>query len=312
MKTTLALAGLCALALPLLSACADPSHASEADALRDELAELPGVVSADLDYTEPVTLDSGKLALRVEMAPGASAGDVREVVATTYTAFEDVHHGEEGDLDITIGDDLVHLRSFEPDADTADVADAAERAVAVLGIGIVRADINTQDVAAAPHVHTQYDVTVPEPGVESMLSALDGLEAEHAGIPDAGWTVRSGDDGGWALSAQDGFPDRGQRDRLDQLREGLPAGATIWLGEDDNTTVRLPADTPPAVAAAVASRHLDLIGGPGKAFYDIEQGGDFLAMILQGDCYFDTGAAGALLEKEHAAECTNVTHPDPS
>lgn len=312
MKKPLTLAGLAALALPALVACANPSRSSEADDLRDRLAALPGVVSADLDYAEPVTLDSGKLQLRVEMATGASAEEVREVVATTYAAFEDVHHGEEGDLDVTLGDDLVHLRSFEPDADTADVADAAERAVAVLAIGIVRADINTQDVAAAPHVHTQYDVTVPEPGVESMLTTLDELEAEHAGIPDAGWTVRSGDDEGWALSAQDGFPDQGQRDRLDQFREGLPEGSTIWLGEDDNTTVRLPADTPPAVAAAVASRHLALIGGPGKAFYDLQQGDDFLAMIIGGDCYFDTGEAGALLEDEHAGECTEVRHPDPA
>lgn len=312
MKTTLALAGLAALALPALAACANPSRSSEADELRDRLAELPGVVSADLDYTEPVTLDSGKLQLRVEMAEGASAGEVREVVATTYAAFEDTHHGEEGDLDVTIGDDLIHLRSFEPDADTADVADAAERAVAVLAAGTVRADIDTDDVAAAPHVHTLYDVAVPEPGVDSMLSALDSLESEHAGIPDAGWTVRSGDEEGWALSAQDGFPDQGQRDRLDQFREGLPPGSSIWLGEDDNITLHLPDETTPEVAAAIVGRHLDLVGGPDKAYYDVTQGDDFLAMLIQGDCYFDTGAAGVLLEKAHAGGCTDVRHPDPA
>lgn len=312
MKTSLALACLSAVALPALAACANPSRASAADDLRAQLTGMSGVVSVDLDYTEPIPLDSGKLALHVEMEAEASADEIRKVVATAYRAFEDVHHREEGDLDVAIGDDIIHLRSFEPDADTADVADAAEWAVAVFAAGTIRADINTQDVAAAPHVHTRYDVTIPEADVASLLSALSGLEAQHAGIPDAGWTVRAGGEEGWGLSAQEGFPDQSQRDRLDQLRVGLPAGATIWLGEYDNILVRLAADTPPAVAAAVASRHLALLGGPGKAFYDIQQGGDLLAMILQGDCFFDTGAAGVLLEKEHAGECTKVTHPDPT
>lgn len=312
MKTTLALAGLLAVSSPVLAACANPSHASEADELRGRLASLPGVVSADLEYTEPLTLDSGKLSLEVSMKPGVTSDEVREVVAVTYAAFEDVHHDEEGDLDITIGQDTLHLRSFEPDATTADVAEAAERAVAVFSSGTVGVDINTQDVTTAPHVHTQYFVTVAEPGVESLLSALADVEAEYAGIPDAGWTVQAGNDEGWSLSAQNGFPDQGQRKRLEQLREGLPADATIWLGDDDNIIVRLPTSALPAEVSAVLGRHLDLVGGPGKAFYDLQQGGNFLALITQGDCYFDTGATGVLLEKDHAEGCTNVTHPDPA
>ncbi|MCX6398348.1 MAG: hypothetical protein NTX33_00260 [Propionibacteriales bacterium] len=310
MKSTVVLAGLTALAFPFLAACANPSHDSEAGELRDKIAEMPGVVSADLDYTKPITLDSGKLQLSVEMESAASADEVREVVAVTYAAFEDVHHDEEGDLDITIGDDNLHLRSFEPDADTADVADAAERAVTVFASGQVGVDVNTQDVDAAPHVHTQYFVTVTEPGVESLLSTLTDLEAEHSDIPDAGWTVQAGNDEGWSLSAQNGFPDQGQRRRLEQFRVGLPEDATIWLGDDDNIIVRLPTTTPPAEVSAVVGRHLDLVGGPGKAFYDLQQGGDFLALITLGDCYFDTGATGALLEKDHAEGCTNVTHPE--
>lgn len=311
MKKTLALAGLLSLTSPVLAACANPSHASEAGALRDRLASLPGVVSADLDYSEPLTLDSGKLALEVSMESGATAGEVREVVAVTYAAFEDVHHDEEGDLDIAIGDDRLHLRSFEPDADMTDVADAAERAVAVLASGTVGVDINTQDVTAAPHVHTQYFVTVAEPGVESLLGTLTDLEAEHADIPHAGWTVQTGDDEGWSLSARNGFPDQDQRQRLEEFRAGLPADATIWLGDDDNVIVRLPMTTPPAEVSAVLGRHLDLVGGPGKAFYDLQQGGNFLALITLGDCSFDTGATGVLLETDHAEGCTNVTHPDP-
>ena len=312
MKTTLALTGLLALSSAVLAACANPSHATEADELRDQLAALPGVVSADLDYTEPITLDSGKLALEVSMEPGVTAGEVRKVVAVTYAAFEDVHHDEEGDLNVTIGEDTLHLRSFEPDAETSDVADAAERAVAVFASGKVSAGIDTQDADAAPYVHTQYDVAVTEPGVESLLSALTELEAAHTDIPNAGWTVQSGNDEGWALSSQNGFPGEGQHKRLDQLREGLPADATIWLGDDDNITVHLPASTSPAQASAVLGRHLDLIGGPDNGFYDLQQGDDFLAMLTHDDCYFDTGATGTLLEKDHATGCRNVTHPEPS
>ncbi|KRA38841.1 MULTISPECIES: hypothetical protein [unclassified Nocardioides] len=310
MKTTLALASIFALSVPVLAGCADPSRAVEAGDLRDELASMPGVVSAQLDYTEPLTLDSGKLELRVEMDPGASADQVSEVVATTYTAFEGVHHDEEGDLHVTIGDDAVHLRSFQPDAETADVAAAAERAVAVLPSGTVSAGIDTQDVSAAPHVHTQYDVVVAEPGAEGLLSTLASLEAAHSGIPHAGWTVRSSDDS-WGITAADGFPDHGQLDRFDQLREGLPANAAIWLGEDD-LTLRLSPDTSPTDASAVVGRQLALVGGARNAFYEVQQGEDSLAMFLDGECFFDDGTAGALLEKDHGGECTDVKHPEPA
>lgn len=310
MRPTPLLGAILALALPVLAACANPSHEKEADELRDRLADLAGVTSVDLDYTEPITLDSGKLQLRVEMAPDADAADVREVVAMTYDAFEDVHHDEEGDLDVTLGEGLIHLRSFEPEAATEDVADAAERAVPVLASGTVRVDINTQDVSDAPHVHTQYDVTVPEPGAESLLGALDELASEHADIPDAGWTVRAGDEEGWGLSAQDGFPDQAQRDRLDQLREGLPEGATIWLGDDDNLNVHLPAASTPAEVSAIVGRHLALVGGPGEAYYDVQQGEELIASFIQGDCYFENGAAAARLEQDLAQGCTNVTRPD--
>ena len=309
MKPTLLLATVLCATLPL-AGCADPSRSSEAGELRDRLADLPGVASVELDYTEPITLDSGKLQLRVEMEPDAEAADVREVVATTYDALEDVHQGEEGDLDVTLGEGLIHLRSFEPDAATDDVADAAERAVPVLATGTVRVDINTQDVPDDPHVHTMYDVTVPEPGAESLLGALDELAAAYAEIPDAGWTIRSGDEEGWGLSAQDGFPDQAQRDRLDQFREGLPEGATIWLGDDDNLNVHLPTDSSPAEVSAVVGRHLALVGGPGEAYYDVQQGEELLASFIQGDCYFETSPAAARLEQDLADGCTNVTRPD--
>lgn len=104
--------------------CADPSRESEADTLRGELADLPGVTSARLDYTEPVILDSGKLALEVDMTDDASADQVVAVTETAYGAFRTTHHGEEADLAIAAGRTTVAVRAFEPDASVAAVSAA--------------------------------------------------------------------------------------------------------------------------------------------------------------------------------------------
>lgn len=277
MKIAIVLAGIGALALPLLNGCASPSRSAEASDLQERLSELSGVVAADLDYTEPQTLDSGKLALRVEMDGGAGAAEIAGVVRTAYTAFADVHQDEEGDLDVTVGDDIVHLRSFEPEADPDDVAKAAEQAVAVLAEGVVRVDINTQEVADAPHVESRYDVTVAEPGADSLLAAVADLEREHNDIPDAAWTVRAGEESGWALQSGRGFPDEQQRALLPQLGKGLPDGATMWLGDDASATLRLPTGTSPAEVSAIVGRHLRLLGDRDELFYDVEQGAAFVA-----------------------------------
>lgn len=309
MKTAIVLAGIGALALPLLHGCADPSHSTEATDLRDRLADLPGVVSVDLDYAEPQTLDSGKVMLRAEMDRDAGAAEVAELVRTAYAAFADVHEHEEGDLDVTLGDDLVHLRSFEPEADPDDVADAAERAVAVLPDGVVRVDINTQDVAGASHVETHYDVTVAEPGFEALRSAVATLERRHGGIPEAGWTVRAGDEEGWGLNSRRGFPRQEQQELLERMRQGVPAGATVWLGDDSSTTVHAPAAITREEVSAMVGRHLDLLGDRDELFYDLEQGGELLVSMTAGECFFDTGAVGARLERDHGEDCGNITHP---
>lgn len=308
MKPTLLALSLTGLALPLLVGCANQSHASDAEDLRQELAGLPGVEKVTLDYTEPITLDSGKLQLKVSMAADADADATTDVVTTTYSAFAGVHEGEEGDLDVSVGDDVIHLRSFEPDAGTDAVEQAATAAVSVLRSGAVRADINTQDVSKDPHVFTLYTVTVDEPGAEGLVRRLGELEQQYADLPDAGWSVESQD--GWQIAAGRGFPDEDELALFAQLRRALPQGSTMTFNDDDFAAVQLPPTTTPAQASAMAGRQLPLIGGAATAFYTVESGETLIAFYAAGDCTFDTGPVGARLEQDHQDGCTDVDHPD--
>lgn len=305
MKPPPALALLTCALLPLAAACANPSHANEADSLRDRLAALPGVASADLDYTEPVTLDSGKVGINVAMRPDADAEAVVDVVSTTYAAFAGTHHGEEGDLDVTWGDDVVHLRSFEPEADRSAVEEAAERALPVLEGARVRLDLETQDVDAAPHVRSLLTVTT-EPGVDALLGALPALEREYGDLPRADWTVQAGAEGTWALHSSDGLPGADQLTLFHRLRAGLPRAASVWLGDDGWATVTLPAGTTPAATAAVVDRQLAILGGAGSASYDVQVGDELVLSIVDGECSFDPGPIGTRLDRAHADACRTV------
>jgi hypothetical protein len=307
MKSTLLLATVLCATLPV-AACANPSRSSEADELRDRLADLPGVASVDLDYTEPVTLDSGKLALEVTLEADATGDQFVAVVTTTYDAFAGAHEHEEGDLDISWGDDTAHLRSFEPDADSAAVTAAAEAAVPVLADSIARADLNTQDVEAAPHVETRFTVTVEEPGIEGVLAALPVLERDFGAIEDAGWTVQTAVENSWALSSRNGLPGDEQLALLAELRRDLPAGAAFWLGDDGSTSLFLAAGTTPADAAGTVTRHLVILGGAAEVFYDVQQDWNFVASVIDGECYFDSGELGAAIEKDVAEDCTTIDH----
>src|SRR5690606_25069427 len=164
--------------------------------------------------------DSGKLELRVAMATDAEPEDLVRVAKRAYVGFAGTHHGEEGDLFVTSGDDTIHVRSFDPDAKVAAVEQAAEHALAVLPAGSVRADINAQDVEKSPHVFTEYTVTIAEKDGDSVLRTLAGLEKAHGDIPDAGWRVDT-DDGetGWELGSTSGFPTAPQRGLFDDLRQ---------------------------------------------------------------------------------------------
>jgi len=309
-RSLLALAGT-VFALPLLTACADPSHAAEADELRRALAELPGVTDVDLHYTEPVILDSGKLELRVDMPADADPGDVVEVVGTAYAAFSGTHHGEEGDLSVVIGDDTIHVRSFEPDAEVAAVEQAAERAIAVLPAGSVGVGINTQDVDESPYVFTVYAVTIAEQDADAVLRVLTNLERAHGDIPDAGWSVQTRDDeSGWRLMSTSGFPTPQQRALFNQLRLDLPHGASILLA-DDFVTAQVPAEATPDQVSAMVGRHFEMLGGVEKAFYDVTSGENFYLLSTEGDCTFAPGAVGDRLRQDYGADCTKVTEPSP-
>ncbi len=296
---------LAAFVLPLLTACADPSRSDDADDLRSQLAELPGVAKADLDYIEPVFLDSGKLELRVRMADDADPAAVVEVISTAYDAFADTHRGEEGDVFVAIGDDTIHLRSFEPEADVDAVQQATTHAIAVLPAGSVRVDIDTQDADKKPYVFTSYDVKIAEHDPDSVLQALTDLEQAHDDIPNAGWSVQTASRPGWQLKSSDGFPDSEQRALFEQLRGDLPKGASVLLA-DDFATAKVPARTTADEVSAMVGRHLALLGGAERAFYDVTRGAHFYLMVTVGDCTFASGDVGARLKKDHGAGCAEV------
>ena len=310
MRPSLLTAALAVLALPVLAACANPSHATDADDLRKELARLPGVSKVTLDYTEPVTLDSGKIDLRVEMDDGADPDAVTQVVTTAYAAFTDAHHDEEGDLDVRLGDDVVHLRTFEPDAEPADVEEATTDALAVLPTDAVSADINTQDAPGGRPVFTTYAVEIAQSDAAVVLATLADLEKSYGSIENAGWSVEGGGAFGWKVSASEGFPGAEQLALFAELRKDLPAGATIQLYDEDFPVLQLPNGTTPEVTSAIVNRHLDLIGGPKKAFYHVESGEDLHLIVADGDCTFDTGPVGVRLEQDLEDRCASVSHPE--
>lgn len=310
MKPALAVA-VAVLALPAFAGClADPSHATEAKALRDEVRALPGVAGATLKYSEPITLDSGKVVLEVRMDPGVGAEAIAQVVTTTYDAFAGVHHGEEGDLEVVLGEDAIHLRSFKPSAETESVERAATDAASVLGSGTVRAEIMTQDIAAEPHVETTYYVDIEQPGRGPLVQKLAELEREHDAIPHAIWRLQSGGDYGWLLmSSGHGFPDSDQRALFDQLSKPLPKGTAILMYDTDFVVAQVPADLAPDEASQMAARHLEVLGGVQKTFYDVQSGQNFSVMVADGECTFETDPIGVRLERDFGAECSKVTHP---
>lgn len=186
--------------------CADPSLEPEADELRSELHDLPGVASVDLDYTAPITLDSGKVAVTVRMDRDAGTDRVAEVVETAYDAFRGTHHGEEADLALRVGRSSVALRSFEPEAEVAAVGDAVRTGLAAAPAGgSVAIDLTTQRVPRGDHVAGTYVVTLPPGSTGTDVPAfLTELAAEHADDPLIGWGAAAAD--GSALTYDHGFP----------------------------------------------------------------------------------------------------------
>lgn len=304
---------LLAVSLVVFTACASPGHADDAAALRDELTTLPGVTFALIDYAKPVTLDSGKLQATVEVEPTASTEQLVTVITTAYTAFDGAHNGEETDLDVRRDDDTIHLRGFQPDADVADVRRAAADAASVLTGAIardaeIRAEINTQDVAKAPHVETRYRVDVPG-GPPAITAILARLQAAHAQIDHAAWTVQEGEGQGWALGAEEhGFPTEAQHQLWTRLRAGTPKGTTVRVAGPYATMV-LPPGTSPAVAASVARRDVALLGGTEHAGYELQVGPASAVLLLSGECHFGDDEVARAVERAVAGGCSQVLHP---
>jgi hypothetical protein len=191
---------------------------SEADGLRDEVAGLPGVTSAKLDYSEPITLDSGKIALKVEMADTASADEVVAVAEAAYDAFSSTHQGEEADLTIGAGQTTVALRSFEPEASVTAVTDAVRVGLeARPATGSVAIDLTTDGVPKGDHVDGTYLVALPEgttfADVPPFLTSLALNEPENTQI---GWGGAAAD--GSSLVIDHGFPSEELIGRWERLQ----------------------------------------------------------------------------------------------
>lgn len=186
--------------------CADPSLETEADELRDEVAGLPGVTSAKLRYTEPVTLDSGKLLVKVEMGGSATPEEIALVAETAYDAFSGTHHGEEADLSLRAGRTTVAIRSFEPDASVEAVGDAVRTGLAAAPRGAsVAIDLTTQDVSRGDHVAGTYVLALPEGStVSDVPRLLTAVAADQPENPLIGWGAAAAD--GSSLSYDRGFP----------------------------------------------------------------------------------------------------------
>lgn len=190
----------------LSAGCANPSLSSEAEELRAEVAGLPGVTSAQLDYAEPITLDSGKLQLKVLMTDTASEDEVVAVAEAAYDAFSSTHQDEEADLSIRAGSTTVALRSFEPEASVTAVTEAVRTGLmATPDAGSIAIDLTTDGVPKGDHVAGTYLVALPEGStfaeVRDLLATLAAQESEN---PQIGWGGAAAD--GSSLSYDSGFP----------------------------------------------------------------------------------------------------------
>lgn len=174
----------------MLTGCAGPNLQSEADELTDSLRNTDQVTSVDLEYTEPITLDSGKLALTVKMNKSATAEHVGQVIETVYDAFSTTHRGEEGDVDVLVGDDKVHVRSFESDPSTQSVVDEAVTVLAVRDRGALVVNIDTQDPKSSSTPGSVNTLTLGAGStVKSVLAELPELESALGNPPERDWTV---------------------------------------------------------------------------------------------------------------------------
>ncbi len=152
-----------AVVATLFSACtAAADHGEEAGELRDALRALPGVEEVTLDYDEPETLDAADVNLEVVMNEEASPEEVAAVFGVTYAGLTDAHAEEEGNLTVRYTGDELELRTFESEADAADVEEAAFAGAEVAIVHErVYIHVMTQEVPDSPHVESLALVRLP-------------------------------------------------------------------------------------------------------------------------------------------------------
>lgn len=277
--------------LSLGAACANPDLGTAAGELDAELADLPGVASVRLDYGEPVPLDSGKLALRVEMSGTATADEVVAVAETAYDAFSTTHRGEEANLAVRTGRTTVALRSFEPEASTTAVGDAVRTGLAAAsGPESVAVDLTTDGVAGGDHVAGTYLVSLPGGSTYADVPALlASLAARHPDDSLVGWGGVASD--GASLSYDSGFPPALLVDRWERLQEaGLPLAVRAYsdgpLIAEGRLTDRPDVDDPADRRALDEITHPQLLAlGDGAWVYTVRgPGGASLAEIDRLTC----------------------------
>lgn len=280
-----------AAVLCLGAACANPDLQTEAGELDAELAGLPGVTSVRLHYGVPVPLDSGKLALDVEMNGTATADEVVAVAETAYDAFSTTHRGEEADLSVQTGQTTVALRSFEPEASTTAVGDAVRTGLAAAASpGSVAIDLTTDGVAGGDRVAGTYLVSLPEGSTYADVPVLlASLAARHPDDPLFGWGGAASD--GASLSYDSGFPPTLLIDRWQRLQEaGLPLAVRAFadgpLIAEGRLTNRPDVDDPADRRALDEITHPQLLAlGDGEWVYTLRApGGAYLTEIDRLTC----------------------------
>ena len=249
------------IAAGLFVGCANRSLDSEADELRSEVAGLPGVSSAQLDYHEPISLQSGNLALKVEMNDTATPDQIVAVSETAYRAFSTTHQGEEADLLIRAGHTTVALRAFEPEASTTAVSTAVRTGLmAAPAAGSVAITLTTDGVPQGDHVAGTYLVALPEGSTFAEVpDLLESLAAHASDNSQIGWAGAAAD--GSSLSYDTGLPPQELVARWEML-QGADVRLAVRAMEDGTLFVEARLTRPYDVSDPADRRALDQITHP--------------------------------------------------
>lgn len=185
MNTRTAPVAALAVVVATCASCAFAGHSDEAYRLSDELSALPGVERADVYYVDPRLFHSAEVSLHVRMRDNATPEQVAAVFVTGYEALTDVHLGEEGNLFVRVRDDRLRLRTFESEADTADVEEATLVAATVAEQQYrTTIDVLTSDVDAAPYVESTVAVRLPKGSSDTRIEwARAAVEDAYGDLP---------------------------------------------------------------------------------------------------------------------------------